>query len=142
VQHPDRGELHFKLDFGDSIRRRFSENSSDAEFLAFVRRDPLQPHLLPCRWIGALMRWIPPIEAAAPSPHPALLVQGRADRTLNCPHNLKVLKEKLPNTQRLLLGDAKHHLVNESASLRQPCWDFLARHLQPHACAMRYGKSA
>jgi len=115
--------------FKNGIRRRFTHNSSDSEFLAFVRQDPLQPLCLPCRWVGALMRWIPLIEAAAPSERPVLLVQGDADHTLNWRHNLKVMQKKLPNAQCLLLPGAKHHLVNESQHLRQRYFSFLAQHL-------------
>jgi len=115
--------------FKDSIKRRFTDNSSDKDFLAFIRQDPLQPLRLPCRWVAALMRWIPLIEAAAPSERPVLLVQGNADHTLNWRHNLKVMQEKLPNAQRLLLPGARHHLVNESEHLRQRYWRFLEQHL-------------
>lgn len=41
--------------FVDSIPRRFSENSSDPQFLDFLREhDPLQPRTLPTAWVGAL----------------------------------------------------------------------------------------
>jgi len=115
--------------FTASIKRRFTDNSNDAQFLAFVRRDPLQAHCVPCRWFAALRRWIAQIETAAPSDHPVLLVQGQADRTLDWRHNLKILAEKLPYAQRLLLPGAKHHLVNESAPLRQQYLAFLGKHL-------------
>jgi len=115
--------------FTQGIRRRFTDNSSDAAFLAFLRRDPLQPQVLPCRWVGALMRWIPQIEAAAPSTRRVLLVQGQADRTLDWQHNLHVLADKLPHAQRLLLPTARHHLANESAALRQQYRDFLNAHI-------------
>jgi len=115
--------------FKNGIRRRFTHNSSDGEFLAFVRQDPLQPHSLPCRWVGALMRWIPLIEAATPSERPVLLVQGDADHTLNWRHNLKVMQKKLPNAQCLLLPGARHHLVNEKEIFRQRYLAFLGQHL-------------
>lgn len=51
--------------FVDSIPRRFSENSSDPQFLDFLREhDPLQPRTLPTAWVGALTRWVPRIERA------------------------------------------------------------------------------
>jgi len=121
---------HVISPFTQGIQRRFSDNSSDAAFLAFVRRDPLQPQVLPCRWVGAMMRWIPLIEAAVPNDHRVLLVQGQADRTLDWQHNLRVLTDKLPNAQRLLLPTARHHLANESEALRQQYWDFLNQHIE------------
>jgi len=116
--------------FIGSIKRRFSKNSGDRIFLDFVRQDVLQPLRVPCRWVGALMRWIPKIEAAPPSSRLALLIQGQADRTLDWPYNLKVLEKKLPNTQRLLLSTAKHHLPNETENLRKTYFAFLAGHLK------------
>jgi len=116
--------------FKDSIERRFTDNSNDSEFLSFIRQeDPLQPRQLPCRWVGALMRWIPLIENAAPSERAVLLVQGDADHTLNWQHNLKVIQKKLPNARRLLLSGAKHHLANESENLRQHYLRFLEQNL-------------
>jgi len=120
---------HLLNPFTESIARRFTDNSNDTAFLDFVRQDPLQPLRLPCRWVAALMRWIPKIEAATATAHPVLLVQGEADHTLNWRHNLKVMEEKLPNAKRLLLPGAKHHLVNESENLRQQYFAFLTQYL-------------
>jgi len=125
---------HLLHPFTSSIPRRFSDNSTDAEFLAFLRQDPLQPLRLPCRWVQALMHWVPHIESAAPSDHRhVVIVQGQADHTLAWQHNLHILQEKLPHSQQWLLPHAKHHLVNESLPLRQACFAFLAQHLQPNA---------
>jgi len=115
--------------FTASIKRRFTDNSNDKAFLAFLRQDPLQPLRLPCRWVAALMRWIPQIESAVASARAVLLIQGDADHTLNFRHNLKVLEEKLPNAKRLILPGAKHHLLNESESLRAQYFAFLEQHL-------------
>jgi len=115
--------------FTDSIARRFTDNSSDEAFLAFLQSDPLQSLRLPCHWVGALMRWIPEIEAAPASTRSILLVQGEADRTLSWRHNLRIMEEKLPNAQRLILPEAKHHLVNENENLRQHYFAFLAQYL-------------
>jgi len=116
--------------FAQNVKRRFSDNSGDSAFLAFVRsKDSLQPLRLPLRWVAALVRWIPKIESAAPSARTALLVQGDADMTLDWRHNLKVLEEKLPQTQRLLLPGARHHLVNETEDLRKTYFAFLAERM-------------
>ncbi|QRY80230.1 alpha/beta hydrolase [Pseudomonas sp. PDNC002] len=116
--------------FVDSIPRRFSENSNDAEFLAFLRdRDPLQPRTLPTAWVGALARWIPRIEAAGHGAQSLLVVQGDADETVDWRYNLKVLEEKFEKIECLLLTGARHHLANESETLRRRYFDFLSERM-------------
>ncbi|WP_374439486.1 alpha/beta hydrolase [Pseudomonas panipatensis] len=116
--------------FVGSIPRRFSDNSNDPEFLAFLReRDPLQPRTLPTAWVGALARWIPRIEAAPASAQGLLVVQGDADETVDWRHNLRVLEDKFERIDCLLLSGARHHLANESETLRQRYFQFLGERL-------------
>jgi len=116
--------------FVDSIPRRFSENSNDAEFLSFLRdRDPLQPKILPTAWVGALARWIPRIEAAGHGAQSLLVVQGDADETVDWRYNLKVLEDKFEKIECLLLTGARHHLANESETLRRRYFDFLSERM-------------
>jgi alpha-beta hydrolase superfamily lysophospholipase len=116
--------------FVGSIPRRFSDNSNDPEFLAFLReRDPLQPRTLPTAWVGALARWIPRIEAAPASAQGLLVVQGDADETVDWRHNLRVLEDKFERIDCLLLSGARHHLANESETLRQRYFQFLGDRL-------------
>lgn len=116
--------------FVSAIPRTFTDNSTDAAFLAFLReRDPLQPRILPTAWVGALARWIPRIEAAPPSGRGLLVIQGDADETVDWRHNLRVLKEKFADVDCLLLGGARHHLANESAALRHDYLGFLGQRL-------------
>ncbi|MCJ1883357.1 alpha/beta hydrolase [Pseudomonas sp. LA21] len=116
--------------FVDSIPRRFTENSTDPDFLTFLRdRDPLQPRTLPTAWVGALARWIPRIEAAPPGAQSLLVVQGDADETVDWQYNLRVLEEKFEKIECLLLTGARHHLANESETLRQRYFEFLSERL-------------
>lgn len=115
--------------FVKSIPRTFSQNSGDAEFLAFLAADELQPHSLPTAWVGALVKWINRIEAAAPTRHSPLIVQGEADMTVDWRHNLSVLDNKFDRPQRLMLPTARHHLANESVGLRDEYFAFLRERL-------------
>jgi alpha-beta hydrolase superfamily lysophospholipase len=127
-----RSQLSYHLvrPFVDAIPRRFSVNSSDAEFIDFVHhQDPLQPRILPTAWVGALARWIPRIEGARRSAHSPLIVQGEQDETVEWQHNLNVLDDKFSQPRRLLLPEARHHLVNEREALRQQYFEFLSRQL-------------
>ncbi|WP_054891115.1 MULTISPECIES: alpha/beta fold hydrolase [unclassified Pseudomonas] len=115
--------------FVDGIERRFSANTNDPAFLAFLEADPLQPRRLPTAWVGALMAWIKRIEAAPHSRRQPLIVQGEADGTVDWPYNLRVLKEKFAEPQILLLPEARHHLANELPDIRRRYFTFLDQRL-------------
>ena len=115
--------------FVKGIARRFSENSNDPAFLPFLQADPLQPLRLPTAWVGALARWIPRIENASPSARQPLVVQGQADKTVDWQHNLEVLKTRFNQPRVLLLPEARHHLANETAAIREQYFGFLDQYL-------------
>lgn len=115
--------------FVKGIARRFSENSNDPAFLPFLQADPLQPLRLPTAWVGALARWIPRIESASPSARQPLVVQGQADKTVDWQHNLEVLKTRFNQPRVLLLPEARHHLANETAAIREQYFGFLDQYL-------------
>jgi alpha-beta hydrolase superfamily lysophospholipase len=113
--------------FVTQIPRRFSPNSNDAEFLAWIQTDPLQPLSLPTAWVGALSRWVPQIEQAAASERRLVIVQGDADMTVDWRHNLEVLRAKFSAVEVLILDGGRHHLANESAEIRARLFAFLTR---------------
>lgn len=122
---------HLLGPFKAEIPRRFSENSTDAEFLDFLQhRDPLQPRTLPTAWVGALARWIPRIEKAPRSVQQPLVVQGEDDMTVDWRHNLQVLQDKFNRPEILRLPGARHHLVNEREALRRQYFAFLSERLR------------
>jgi alpha-beta hydrolase superfamily lysophospholipase len=116
--------------FVKGIARRFSENSSDPGFLPFLQADPLQPLRLPTAWVGALRRWIKRIEAAPRSTRRPLIVQGQADMTVDWEHNLEVLRSKFDQPQVLMLPHARHHLANETLTLREGYLGFLTERMK------------
>jgi alpha-beta hydrolase superfamily lysophospholipase len=117
--------------FVSDIPRRFSVNSSDADFIDFVHNhDPLQPRSLPTAWVGALSQWVPRIEAAPRSMRSPLIIQGEADMTVAWRHNLEVLQDKFAAPSILRLPEARHHLANELPALRQRYFDFLSERLR------------
>ncbi|MCO2926885.1 alpha/beta hydrolase [Pseudomonas aeruginosa] len=121
--------------FVTQIPRRFSPNSNDAEFLAFIQTDPLQPLSLPTAWVGALSRWVPKIERAPRSERRVVVVQGDADMTVDWRHNLEVLRGKFSEVKLLMLEGGRHHLANESGELRNLYFKFLTEHFV--GCAPR-----
>jgi len=110
---------HLLRPFRRGIRRVFMDNSSDADFLDFVRRDPLQSRILPVRWVGAMRQWVreflaQPVTALAPA-----VIQGDADRTVDWRWNLTRIRERFPAARVTLIPGARHHLVNEARELRE-----------------------
>ncbi|HSH50041.1 MAG TPA: alpha/beta hydrolase [Halomonas sp.] len=105
--------------FVRSIPRRFTNNSSDAEFAAFLRKnDPLQTNRLPVEWVSAMRRWIPQLLALPESQIPTLILQGEQDQTVDWAWNLKILTEKFPQASVYRQPAARHHLVNEAEPIR------------------------
>jgi alpha-beta hydrolase superfamily lysophospholipase len=115
--------------FVTQIPRRFSPNSNDAEFLAFIQTDALQPLSLPTAWVGALSRWVPQIERAPRSERSVVVVQGDADMTVDWRHNLEVLRAKFAEVKVLMLEGGRHHLANESGEIRERYFAFLTEQL-------------
>lgn len=105
--------------FVKSVPRGFSNNSSDLEFRAFLRRDPLQCQRIPLRWVGALRRWLRDLRQCDLGVGPALIVQGDADATVDWRYNIAAICKLFPGSQVEYLPGAGHQLANESTVYRR-----------------------
>jgi len=112
------------------MKRRYSRNSHDENFLRFLRDDPLQPGHLAVDWVRALSRWIPAIEAADPVSASCLILQGEQDKTVDWRFNTDILQEKFPDSEVHFYPQARHHLVNEREDIRQQWISALRQYLQ------------
>jgi len=116
--------------FRDYIKRVFTINSGDPEFLHFLEHlDPLQSKLLSARWVGALKKWIPGIEAADRVSISPVIIQGDLDETVDWRHNLNVIEDKFQSPEIHLLKGARHQLANEAADIRERIGQILDKHL-------------
>lgn len=114
-----------------SMPRVFRRNSSDADYLRFVREDDsLQARQMPMGWIGALRRWVPYMEKQPDTDFPVLLVQGECDETVDWRYNNAYVRRHFRVEQEVLLARASHQLANESAMLRAPVQAALVRLLR------------
>ncbi len=104
-----------------AIPRQFSHNSNDPEFLRFIsEQDTLQGRTITVEWVGAMKRWISEfIHLPAAEQYAPLIIQGQRDETVDWQYNLTVMQDKFPAAEILMLADARHHLVNETAEIRQ-----------------------
>lgn len=109
--------------------RSITDNAENAEFLELQRRDPLAPMVLPVQWVTAMAQWFRSFEARGELPFEPLVVQGHADETVDWQHNMGVLKS-LTRSTYLEIPEARHHLVNESAEIRQKIFDWLQPRLR------------
>ncbi|MCB0250965.1 MAG: alpha/beta hydrolase [Anaerolineae bacterium] len=104
--------------FKTGLKRKFAPNSSDPQFLDFVRRDPLQSQRLSLVWVSALKRWLADLQLANLGVGPALIVQGDADQTVEWRYNTRAYCELFPNSRIEMLPGAGHQLANEAANIR------------------------
>jgi alpha-beta hydrolase superfamily lysophospholipase len=110
--------------FTDGIRRTFAVNSSDRDFLEFIKRDPLQCHRISLRWLRALRRWLSDLQPNDLGVGPAFVIQGDADGTVDWRYNMPIIGHLFPASQVETLHGAGHQLANESAAIRT---DYLQR---------------
>ena len=104
--------------FITSVPRTFVNNSSDRDFLAFIKRDPLQCRRTSLRWVGALRRWLDDLQPRDLGVGPALVVQGDADGTVDWRYNVPFVCHLFPGSRVEYLHGAGHQLANESAAIR------------------------
>ena len=104
--------------FRETMPRDFAENSNDQGFLDFVRGDPLQSKVLSIRWIGALRRWLKNLPATSDCTAQILLLQGDADATVDWRYNVNKVQGLVRATRVEYLHGARHHLANESPTIR------------------------
>ncbi|MEH6470436.1 MAG: alpha/beta hydrolase [Halopseudomonas sp.] len=101
-----------------SVARQYHANTHDADFNAFLPSDPLQSATITTDWVGAMKRWVPGFLSLPGADYPTLIIQGQQDTTVDWRYNLKILEQKFPRSQTLLIDNARHQLANESASIR------------------------
>jgi len=124
--------------FTDSVSRTFNENSSDREFLSFIRRDPLQARRSSMRWVGALRRWLKTLPIANLGVGPVLVVQGDADGTVDWRYNINVIVGLFPGSRVEYVSGAGHQLANESLELRQNYFQRIDGYLEDQGLALSF----
>jgi len=102
-----------------SVPRVFMQNSSDEDYLQFVKDDPLHHREVPFPWSKALFEWNRRAEIFEPREDcPIHILQGERDSTVDWPYNLAFLSEKFPNASIDRFEEGEHQLLNEATPLR------------------------
>lgn len=116
--------------FAKSVKRVFTINSGDPDFLDFLEnQDPLQPHRLPASWVTAFKKWLPGFEAAPRCGLSPVVIQGDRDETVDAEYDLRVIRDKFDEPDVYWLAGARHQLANESIDLRQRIFHIIDQHL-------------
>jgi alpha-beta hydrolase superfamily lysophospholipase len=115
----------------ESVPRTFRKNTSNREFQAFQRRDPLQGRAVPMQWVGAHRDWVKAFEDYGTSEKRIVVIQGNCDTTVSWKYNLRALKGKFPKMTVHMVEDAGHQLMNERADLRAKAFGALDAALEP-----------
>lgn len=110
---------YFLKPFMNGIGRKYRKNSSDANYIQFVRKDPLQYNTIPFEWLHALMEWNKSMKHAEISSERLFVLQGNIDQTVDWRYNLSFLQKKFPKGEFVLIDQGKHHLFNEVGAIRR-----------------------
>jgi alpha-beta hydrolase superfamily lysophospholipase len=105
--------------FIDDISRNFRENSSDQKYLAFTKKDPLQPKAVPLSWVKALINWNEELQSYSPTNFDTCVIQGNKDKTVDWEFNLAFIKEKFRHLQVSQIKNGRHALFNEKKEIRE-----------------------
>jgi alpha-beta hydrolase superfamily lysophospholipase len=115
--------------FKKTIRRRKIINSSDEEYLAFVKQDPLHSDELSLEYLTELYKWEKQVQNYPTWHGDLLIVQGDQDDILDWKYNLTFLKSRIPDCSVNMIPGARHQLANESEPLRDQTFDVIFNYL-------------
>ena len=116
------------------VEREPTRSSHDQSFIDFVSQDPLRINHLSVQWVGELIKWESQIKLLPATEEKVVIIQGRQDQTVDWKTNIKFIKEKFLNAQVHYIPEAKHHLVNESAAIRNQVFDIMEHALIEDCC--------
>ncbi|WP_052144559.1 alpha/beta hydrolase [Halalkalibacter okhensis] len=115
--------------FLKKLKRVYSKNSSDNEYLAFTKMDPLQEKMLPVSWLHALGDWLKKESYEKREDISFLMVQGSEDRTVDVAYGEKQVKFMYPNSQMIRIDQGSHQLFNEETVIRNQIFTIMLKYL-------------
>jgi alpha-beta hydrolase superfamily lysophospholipase len=122
--------LKITYPFLHELQRVFKVNSSNKEYLKFVRNDPLQHNKISLKWVHALSLWNERIINDPPSQKSLLVIQGDRDKTVDWKYNLNFIQAKFPQSKTQIIKNANHQLINENSALLAKTLSFIDEYLR------------
>lgn len=120
----------FLSPFIDEIPRRFRTNKKEASFMQTLKQDPLQGKEISFEWVQALIDWESQLVNKTPTEKPIQIIQGTEDYTVDADYNLKSYGVLFPYSDRILIDDGTHHLLNERPPQRNIVYSLILKYLQ------------
>lgn len=112
------------------LPRWAGNTSSDPEFLAFVKKDPLQYQKTPMKWFKALIEWNEFLKARKyRSNYHLTIIQGTDDTVVDWPYNLKFLKSMFSSTDIHIVNNARHDLFWEKKPIRKKVFKIIGNEI-------------
>ena len=119
--------------FFKTIPRRPRKNSSDPDFLKFMKNDPLQkPNIVPIKFLTALYNWNKRIEANKSIKGTVMIIQGADDVVVDWKYNRKFFTTKIDSMDYKLIENANHQLVNEKLEIRKKVFNYIKNYIECH----------
>ncbi len=116
--------------FVKTVPRRIPQNSSDPDFVTFLKNDPLRCRHVAIRWLDALYAWNKRMAAYSPRRGPVLIIQGEADRVVDWKYNLPFLETKITGSRVKLIANTRHQLLNESDPMRSEVLGHISAYIE------------
>jgi len=113
-----------------SVPRVFRKNSSDLNFLEFIKNDPLQNRRIPLKFLTALKKWDKRIKQYDKLQRIIYIIQGRKDSIIDWKYNIKFLKQKIERVDLKIIENARHQLVNEKVTIRTEVFEIIEGFLE------------
>ena len=112
--------------FVDRVPRVQRPVSHDPETMRMLRRNPMRVRSVPLGWFEELREWQERVEDWAPLPAANVTVlQGTNDTVVAWRQNLAILQRLFPNAQMHRIEGARHQLLNEDQTHREPVYRIL-----------------
>ncbi|KMJ59559.1 hypothetical protein AB685_01380 [Bacillus sp. LL01] len=111
------------------IKRTFRKNSSDLDYLKFVKEDPLQFSQLPMNWLHSFQKWYDNFSNLPSNNEQLCIIQGSKDTTVDWRYNIPFLLKKYSISECILLDEGNHQLFNEREVLREITFYHIKRFL-------------
>ncbi|GGF23624.1 alpha/beta hydrolase [Halobacillus andaensis] len=107
------------IPFIKQVKRQIKKRAMSKEYVAFLKRDPLQPKAIPLSWLRALMEWNQTIHRYPPLATDLFVIQGNKDDTVEWTYNLPFIHKRFCNARTVLIDEGQHELINDDPATRE-----------------------